>query len=130
MRQAVAGSLFALGLLATSCSAGDSTEATTSSPITVAEPITGAPIAPSPGQESPARDPFQPHGIGPRPLAEWPYDTLTPEERAVADRGRNQNYTAVHAGYSDGVRLRTAEARAEAAALQLGIDNLATGVVP
>ena len=103
---------------------------TTESANVTAEPITGSAVPPRPGDDAPTRDPQTPYGIGPRPLAEWPYETLNEQERAVADRGRTDDFTAAHAGFSAAARQRSAEARAEGAAAQLGIDDLAAGVVP
>jgi hypothetical protein len=104
------------------------TEADATASIT--EPITEAPLEPAPGSETEAKDPFAPYGVGPAEEA-VPYEALSPEEQAVADRGRDATgWSAVHDAYGAAVVERSMRARAESAQHQLGIDALdTTGVI-
>jgi len=79
----------------------------------------------------PQKDPFAPYDIG-DPLSAIPYEALAPEEQAVVDRGRNADgWRQVHDAYGAATAERARQARAEAAAHQLGVTGLATeGVVP
>lgn len=97
----------------------------------VDEPVTETPVQPAPGFETHAKDPFAPYGIGPIEEA-VPYEALSPEEQAVADRGFDvANWSGVHSGFGAAVAERSKRARAESAQHQLGIDALDTvGVVP
>ena len=119
-------------VFATSISRSDSGDSTTEgSPTSTDEPITGQPVTPTPGDESPPRDPFAPYDIG-GPEAAWSHESLTAEEKAVADRGRDvKGWAGVNDGYRQAAMARAAEAAAEAAALQLGVSDLGgIGVVP
>jgi hypothetical protein len=95
------------------------------------EPVTGTPVQPAPGSETIQKNPFEPYGIGP-PEEAVPYSALSPAEQAVVDRGRDASaYVPVHDAFAEAVRERSKQARAEAAAHELGVDSLATiGVVP
>jgi hypothetical protein len=96
---------------------------------TTDEAITGSPSAPNPGSETPF-EPFQPYSIGP-PEAAWRYEDLHPEEQVVVDRGRTQpGWNATNAAFAAAARERSVTAKAEAAAIQLGIDGVEIGVVP
>ena len=100
-------------------------------PLPEAEPITGTALQAAPGGEAATKDPFKPYDIG-DPASAIPYEALVPDERAVVDRGRNvDDWRRVHDAYGAAIAERAALARAEAAAHQLGISDLATeGVVP
>ena len=138
MRKVVWGSICGVVLLVTIASRSNAqqpSEAVESgaapSTVLAPEPITGAPVTPRPGSETPPRDPFaldntQPAG------AVWDYEDLTPREQAVADRGRAQpGWQATHDAYRAAVIQRAHKAAAAAAAHQLGVDALDTlGVVP
>ena len=57
--------------------------------------------------------------------------TLTADEKAVADRGRNQpGWDAINDAYGQAAMERAEQAAAEAAANQLGAEHLDIGVVP
>jgi hypothetical protein len=119
-------------VVATSISRSDSGDSTTEAPATSTdEPITGQPVTPTPGSETPGRDPFSPYDVGGQG-AVWSYDSLSAEEKAAADRGRDvKGWDGVNDAYRQAAMARAAEAAAEAAAIQLGVQNLgATGVVP
>ena len=60
------------------------------------------------------------------------YESLTSEERAVVDRGRDaQGWQQTHDAYGAAVRQRSRNARAEGAQHLLGVDLLGDlGVVP
>jgi hypothetical protein len=76
------------------------------------------------------KDPFAPYDVG-GPEAIWPYDSLTPEEKAVIDRTRDASgWAATHDGFGAAALERSKKARAQAAEHQLGVDNLElSGVV-
>lgn len=95
------------------------------------EPITGTPATPTPGSEESVHNPFTPYEIG-GPQAAWSYEQLQPAEKVVADRGVEDDRSAVQTAYAADVARLALEAGANSAALQLGIDvPLAeTGVVP
>ncbi len=94
-----------------------------------AEPITGAPAIPNPGDAIEVKDPFAPYGIGPAEEA-ITRDQLRPDERAAADRASNHDAQTLEK-YRKAVLQKSASITAEAAARQLGVDNLKTvGVVP
>lgn len=130
---AIVGCAFVWAASTSQTSAGaDSTD--TSNP---AEAITGDPIKPAPGAESSPKSPFEQYGIGPTDgpdSANWPYETLNAGERAYVDRNRNASpaeWNRIHDAYKRAVQARAAKAAAEAAAIQLGIDQgLGGGVVP
>jgi len=109
----------------------DFTESTDDPPLPESEPITGTPLDPAPGSETPQKDPFKPYDIG-DPASAIPYEALNAEEKAVVDRGRDiSGWQQIHDVYGKAVAERAVQARAEAAVHQLGVDELATqGVVP
>jgi hypothetical protein len=112
---------------APSWSEGEPDEATGST--STDEPITGTASTPNPGSET-AFEPFQPYAIGP-PEAAWPYSALRPEEQLVVDRGRTQpGWDATNAAFAAAARERSVAAKAEAAAIQLGIDGVEIGHSP
>jgi hypothetical protein len=84
------------------------------------------------GNETPARDPFAPYDIGPSGTKAWAYADLSPAERVDIDRGRDvTGWDQVHNAYASAAAERAHQAAGDAAAHQLGVDNLAsTGVVP
>ena len=125
-------SILALGWAV--ASHGDSTPTLptiTPSNAVMPEPITGTPIKPNKGSESPPVDRFALHDPGP-PEAIWKYEDLTPAERRVVDRGRDvSGWANIHAQYNAALQERQPLIRASAAASQLGAHDLATlGVVP
>lgn len=93
--------------------------------------VTGQPSVPEPGDERPMKNPFTPYDIG-DPSAAWTYEHLTAAEKAVADGGRNVDaWSGTHDAYGSAGAALAAKAAAQAAALQLGVDDLqAIGVVP
>jgi hypothetical protein len=95
------------------------------------EPISGVASIPTPGSESPMRDPFTPYDIGPAQAA-WGYTSLTSSEKAVVDHGRDvTGWSGVHDAYRQAAIERATQAAAQAAVHELGIDDLGTtGVVP
>lgn len=84
-----------------------------------------------PGDEAPPRDPFTPYDTGP-PEARWSYESLSAEEKAVVDRGRDvTGWDAIHSAYAAAAREAAEAAKATAAATQLGVEGLdELGVVP
>lgn len=94
------------------------------------EPITGEAVMPNPGDETPMRDPFTPYDIG-GPAAAWRLEDLKPEERVVAQRGVDQNTQEVQDAYAGAARDMAATARANSAAIAIGVQPLGQiGVVP
>jgi hypothetical protein len=95
------------------------------------EPITGDPAVAAPDSAPPPKDPLAPYDIG-DPDSEIAYEELSPEERAVVDRGRDAGrWRAIHDAYGAAVAQGSKQARAEAAQHQLGVDELDRhGVVP
>jgi hypothetical protein len=93
------------------------------------EPIDDTAAATAPGSETPSHDPFTPHDTGP---GSWSLRDLSPEERAVGERGRDVNgWHSTHDAFATAAAERAHRAAADSAAAQLGVDNLATtGVVP
>lgn len=93
------------------------------------EPITGTPAVAQPG--TPIYEATAPYSIG-GPAAEWSREQLGVEERAVADRGLNEDQTEVQSAYAAASVALAEKGRAEAAALSLGLDGPldGTGVVP
>jgi hypothetical protein len=77
-----------------------------------------------------AKDPFAPFDVGP-PESVWPYESLTPAERAVIDRGRAESgWQQTHDTYGAAAMELSRRARAEAAEHDLGVANLdSEGVV-
>jgi hypothetical protein len=100
--------------------------------MAAAEPISGTAAVSAPGDETPTRDPFTPYNIGPPGTKAWAYADLSPSEKAEVDRGRDTTgWDQVHSAYAMAVAERAHQATGDAAAHQLGVDNLAsTGVVP
>jgi hypothetical protein len=96
------------------------------------EPISGTAAVSAPGDETSARDPFTPYDIGPPGTKAWAYADLSASEKAQVDRGRDTTgWDQVHKAYGAAVAERAHQAAGDAAAHQLGVDNLAsTGVVP
>jgi len=92
--------------------------------------VTPAPTPNLPGDET-EFSPFQPYSIGP-PEAAVPYSALSPAEQAAADRGRDTTgWAGIHNAYAKGAVALAQQAAAEAAAAELGVENLAgQGVVP
>jgi len=87
------------------------------------EHITGTPAVTPPSTDPPPKDPFAPFDVGPTESI-WPYDSLTVEERAVVDRGRDTTgWQLTHSEYATAVRDRSREARAATAQHALGIDS-------
>ncbi|MDB4955977.1 MAG: hypothetical protein JWO36_3546 [Myxococcales bacterium] len=97
----------------------------------VAEPTIATPAVPAPGSETQPKDPFAPYDVG-DPNAIWKYTDLTPDERAIANKGHAAAIgETVHAAYNSAVAERAHQAAADSAAAQLGVSGLAgTGVVP
>jgi hypothetical protein len=108
-------------LATVSISRGDETQAEFPAPSDSTEPITGLPLLPLKGFEQPGRDPFAPYDVG-DPNATWEYEDLTADERAVADRGLDEDQTAVQDGYASAAKELGIRAKAESAAIQLGVD--------
>src|SRR5262245_41480474 len=52
------------------------------------EPITGDPVMPLPGSETPMKDPFAPYDTG---GGDWTFEHLTAAEKVVAARGLNED---------------------------------------
>jgi hypothetical protein len=93
------------------------------------EPVTGEAAVNAPGSETTFR-PFQPYGIGED--AGVPYEALSADEQAAADRNRSTDgWDGIHASYNTGVVQLAQQAAAASAATQLGVEGLSTtGVVP
>lgn len=118
--------------------------ADTSSPeptVATPEPITGTAVQPAPGSETYVRPPFTPYDVGPprndeftdnSPKPLWAYEDLTPDEQAVADRGRDATrWQPVNDAYARASAEMARKAAAASAQSQLGAENLgAIGVVP
>jgi hypothetical protein len=108
-----------------------SSSAQSASPTGVeSEPITGDPVMPNPGSETPQHNPFTQFDTGPDP---WSYDQLeTDELRAQVDRGRDvTGWSDVHSAYSAATDEAAADAQAQVAQHKLGLEGLdTTGVVP
>jgi hypothetical protein len=119
-----------LATVAPSRGDGESTESPPV-PDSSGEPITGTPAEPLPGPREPRHEPFTPYSIG-GPQAAWTYEQLKPEEKVVADRGLNEDQSAVQDAYAAASAALAANAAADRAALQLGVDESLqeTGVVP
>jgi hypothetical protein len=124
-RVGVVGNIIKIALIAVIAVAmAESDGQTDDDPIdTGPEAITGTAVMPGPGSEqAPPKDPFAPYDIGPLEEA-WQYHHLTPDEQAVVDRGMTADDSAVLDGYATAVRERSAQARTERAAIQLGVDH-------
>lgn len=80
---------------------------------------------------APTHDPFAPFDVGP-PAGVWSYDQLSPEEKAVVDRGRDTaEWARVNEGYNAAIRQQTAQSNAAMAGRMLGLTNaVEAGVVP
>lgn len=96
------------------------------------EPISGTSAVSTRGEETPPRDPFTPYDIGPPGTKAWAYRDLSVSEQAVVDRGRDtKGWDQTHNAYTTAVVERAHQAASDAAAHEIGVDNLAsTGVVP
>lgn len=114
-----------LATVSTSRGDGESSESASASD----EPITGTPVEPS-GSGEPVIESLV-YDIGP-PEAAWSYEQLSGAEKAVADRGLDEDQTAVQSGYAAATAALAEQATADRAALQLGVDEALeeTGVVP
>jgi hypothetical protein len=91
----------------------------------------GSPQGPAPSEPAPDRRTvmFRSYDPGP-PEALWSEADLTPAERVVTNRGKQEDLSGVHAAYNVAVRERAHRARGEGAAIQLGIEHLdSLGVV-
>jgi hypothetical protein len=124
--------LFTVGLASISWSAGNSTgSGSGSSSAATAEPIAGSASTPTPGSETPSKDPFTLFDTGPFP---WSYDQLeTDALRAQVDRGRDvTGWATVHSGFAVATQEAAQAAQASAAQHRLGVDGdpSSTGVVP
>jgi hypothetical protein len=96
------------------------------------EPISGTVAMPQPGSEHEAKEPFVQYSSGQEgdPTTLWSYQQLGSDQQRIVDRGLSDDYSAVNAAYAAAAKRRIDQARAEAAATQLGADNLdTTGVV-
>lgn len=123
----LAGGLLGALLLSAGISRSDGTSTTPDPAATSVRPT----IVPNPGNESPPRDPFTPYDTG-GPQAEWSYDKLTPEEKAVADRGLDtEAQDATHAVWERANEESRRASRAAVAAHGLGVSGIADiGVIP
>ena len=128
--------LFGVVLSLTGSSHGDvaSTQTAPTLPAgdAVAEPITGTPVTPNPGDESVQKDPFALYDVGPPGTKTWSYNDLTATEKAWADKNADTTgWDQIHSAYASAVQEQAQQAAAASAASQLGVDTLAgTGVVP
>jgi hypothetical protein len=95
------------------------------------EPLLGKAVPPAAGDETKAKDPFAPYDVGP-PESVWPYESLTRDEQAIIDRGRDTHiWRGVHDAYGRAVQERSLKARGQAAQHLLGVDSIENaGVVP
>jgi hypothetical protein len=82
------------------------------------EPIIGDPIVPLPGSEEVPVDPSR----EPDPETVWRYEILTAAEKAVMDRGLADDQGAVQAAYAAASADLADQAKAERAAILMGID--------
>ncbi len=124
----VLGVVFVLATISPSRGDSEASEeaASTDDP---AEPITKAASMPFKGSESPMRDPFAPYDVGDS-NGVWKYEDLTADEKAVADQGLDQDQSKIQDGYAAAAKDIAARAKSDAAAIQLGVENLAeVGVV-
>jgi hypothetical protein len=93
------------------------------------EPITGQPVTPAPGSETPIRDPFSPYATG-GAAAEWKSSALKPSDQATATRDANSQARTNNA-YATAITEQAKRAASASAASQLGVENLpGIGVVP
>lgn len=108
-----------------------STPALPAGPAT-AEPVSGTPATSAPGDETPAHDPFTPYDIGPPGTKAWTYADLPASEKAQAAlHADTTNWDNVNNAYAAAAAEHAHQAASDAAAHQLGVENLAeTGVVP
>lgn len=83
-----------------------------------------APVMPFKGAKTPMKDPFAPYGTGEEsePGSTWKYEDLSADEKAIADRGLDEDQTAVQDAYAAAARGMAQRAKAEGAAVMLGID--------
>jgi hypothetical protein len=105
---------------AMSASRGEGEEPELDEPDEV-EPITGNPVMPLKGSETPMKDPFTPYDTGP---GAWRFDDLTAAEKVVAARGLDEDQSQIQDRYADAARDRAERAKIEAAEAKLGIHNL------
>lgn len=115
----LAATIAAIVLATVSISRGDG-EAQPESPTPV-DDTAEQPVLPLKGFEQPGRDPFVPYDVG-DPDATWKYEDLTDDERAVADRGLDEDQTPIQDGYASAAMELGNRAKAESAAIQLGVD--------
>jgi hypothetical protein len=128
---AVAAAAVIIATAASSRSDTPGAESSTTPSGSPPETITGSPVAPTPGDETPMHDPFTLYEHNQPAGTEWTYNQLTAAERVVVDRGLASDSSGVNDAYARVSRQRTQAAQAEAAATRLGVDNLnSTGVVP
>jgi hypothetical protein len=130
-RVVIVGALASLIVWLSPASQGDTSSPESSASGAPAEPTTGTPVTPTPGDETEAKDPFEPYGTG-GVENEVPYNALTAAEQAAVDRGRDvTGWSATHGAYRNAAIERAQAAAAASAAAQLGAQNLdTTGVVP
>ena len=108
--------------VSTSRGDGEPTDGSGSAPDDTTEPITGSAVMPFKGSETPMKDPFAPYDIGGAEAA-WKYEDLTQDEKVVADQGLNEDQAAVQDAYAIAARGLAELAKAESAAIQLGLDT-------
>jgi hypothetical protein len=128
----VAGAVL-IATVATSRSDTATSEESTAPVSASAEPTAGSVVMPQPGSERPAKSPFVPYATGQEaePSTLWSREALSPAEQAQADRDKGHDYTAINNAFAAASAQQADQARAAAAATQLGTSNLATtGVVP
>ena len=106
------------------------------------EPITGSPLPTNQPPNAPTpRDPFTPYDTGTahdptnpndHRTGTWRYEDLDAANKTVVDRGRDvTSWTKTHDAFATAARELAMQAASDAAARQLGTDNLSTtGVVP
>lgn len=94
------------------------------------EPITGTAVMPNVENKTPPPHRFAPYDPGP-PEHLWRYEDLTAEEKKVVDEGRDTTgWEQVHVAYRSAIAERLPAIRAQAAASQVGICDVARlGVV-
>jgi hypothetical protein len=95
----------------------------------LAEPIIGEVVMPEPGAET---GPLQPFQAPSHDSSDVPIEALSDEEAAYVAAGVNvDGWDAIHAGFATATGEAAADAAAQAAANELGIEGFAnTGVVP
>jgi hypothetical protein len=132
MRRVAISRVCAIGLLCVAASSrGDSGGRPALPPSAESEPVTGEAVAPAPGSDTVRHDPFTPYDPGP-PEAQWSYNQLNAQERALIDKGKGvtAKIPTLNA-FAAAAAERAQSAAATSAEHQLGIENLETlGVVP